>query len=263
MDLEPQKINELLDAAKASLLALPADSLLRPRISRERALYMTSILRRELLPVIALIPEELSAARAAERQVDYDELEQRAFVFFAADMAIEDPWPSEKKTRRRELVSRVREHDRHLSSWAIPVFRKNDDARAAVASILRGKGLRDDAEDTLRLVDLFRRTWDEVKGQVPITLEQLAEAESEAEELILLIGTFDSDQRGSLRDIRKRAFTAWLKPYKEVYHLALYLLRGDPGALQRLAVVSFDRVSASAEEDEEDEADERIGVGSD
>jgi hypothetical protein len=176
-------------------------------------------------------------------------------------MVIEDPWPSEKKTRRRELVSRVREHDRHLSSWAIPVFRKNDDTRAAVASILRGKGLRDDAEDTLRLVDLFRRTWDEVKGQVPITLEQLAEAESDAEELIVLIGALDSDQRGSPRDIRRRAFTAWLRPYKEVYHLALYLLRGDPGALQRLAVVSAERVSA--EDDEEDEVDERIGVGSD
>ena len=141
MDLDSPKITDIFEAAKPDLMVIPASSLERPRISRERALYMTRALRREMEPVISQLSAELSAERAKERKADYDQLETRAYVYYASDLAIETPWTSDKKTRRKELVRRVREHDRHLSSWAIPVFRKDDKARAAVAAILRGRGL--------------------------------------------------------------------------------------------------------------------------
>lgn len=256
MDLDAPKITDLFEAAKPDLMVIPASSLERPRISRERALYMTRILRREIAPVLPLLPLELSAERAKERRADYEHIETRVYVYYASDLAIETPWTSDKKSRRKELVRRVREHDRHLSSWAIPVFRKDDKARAAVAAILRGRGLRDDAEDTLKLVDLFRQNWGNVKEKVPMTTTYLSEADAEARELIQLLDAIDSDEPGSPRDLRKRAFTAWVQGYRELFYAGCFLLRGDLGAVQRLSVISPERTAA---DDEEDEAEEDAG----
>lgn len=259
MALEPQKINDLLQEARAELMALPFASLERPIISRERALYLTRALLREMKPLLSALGDELSSERARAREADYDGLLGRAYVFYAADMAVEAPWTPQKKARRRELVRKVREHDRHLSSWAIPIFRKDAKARGIVAAILRGQGLRDDADDTLKLVALFRRYWPDVKSKIPLSAVDLNEAEADANELIQVLDVIESDQSGSPRDLRKRAFTAWLTSYNELFHAGRFLLRADPAAAERLPKVSAER--AGGEEEAEDEAESSVDEG--
>ncbi len=184
MDPEPKKLNELFEAKKPSLLALPADVLLRPRISRERAARLTGILRRAFEPLLPLLPSELSASRAAERALDFEVLEPNQLIFYAADLAVETPWTSDQKARRSELVARVHKHDEILLGWAKPALRTNKDASLLLADIQRGRGIRDDADDTLRLVALFRSHWASVNGKIPISQADLETAETEATELL-------------------------------------------------------------------------------
>lgn len=241
MDLELSPSPELFAAARHDLLALSTEALLRPRLPRERVLQLTAVIRREFAPLVPLLDEELSPARAAARRADYGALEPRALVYHAADLAVEQPWSAAQKAHRSDLVARVREHDETLSGWAVPLFRKDEEASVIVADILRGKGTRDDAEDTLRLVQLFRSRWPEVSGKTPVTEAQLAQAEADATELIQALDSIEGEGLGSPRDLRRRAFTWWFQPYTEIFLVGRYLLRHDVIAAERFPGVPAER----------------------
>jgi hypothetical protein len=238
-------MNELFTASKGVLLSLAPATLERPRVARDRVMQLTSVLRQEFEPLLATLPVVLAPGSADARRADYEALEPRALVYYAADLAVETPWTSEQKARRAELVRKVREHDDTLSGWAVPVFRKNEDASTVMVEILRGKGIRDDCDDTVRLVDLFRRYWPEVQGKTAITETYLSEAEAEATELITLLDLLEGDVTGSPRDLRQRAYSWWARPYLEIFHLGRYLLRYDPGAAERLPAIAAERGAAA------------------
>jgi hypothetical protein len=252
MDPEPRKMNELFEAAKPKLLLLPSETLLRPRITRERASSLTSTLRREFQPLLSALDSELSPARAAERKADYEALESSVLVFYAADLAVETPWTSGQKARRNELVMKVRNHDAMLSAWAVPVFRGNKEVMVVLANILRGRGIRDDADDTVRIVALFRKHWSDVKSMMPITEQNLTTAEEEATELLQILDGSENPATGSPRDLRRRAYTVWHRAYTETFHLGRYLSRHDPEAAKKFPAISAERL----EEDDDGEAQE-------
>lgn len=256
MQADPQDMNELFEAAKPELLALPFSSLEPPRITRARALSLTRAMLKQLKDVVPLFSAELSTQRARERAADYASLSAKAQVYYAADRVVEAPWTAEKRARRKELVRLVREHDRHLSSWAVPVFRLDEEASAEVASILRGEGLRDDADDVLRLARLFRKKWADVKGKIPVRWEDLVAAEADANELLQILEVIDSDSPGSPRDYRKRAFSAWVISYNELLAAARFVLRNDSEAAQRLPVASAEPMGIAAEEEDPEDEEE-------
>ncbi len=193
-----------------------------------------------------MLAAELAPARVALRHADFEALEANALIFYAADLAIETPWTSEQKARRAYLVKSVHEHDDTLASWALPLFKRNKDLRPLVDDILRGRGTRDDADDTIRWVGLFRQEWSNVEGQTPVTLDSLHKAEEEATELLGILDAAEDETLGSPRDLRRRAFTRWIGTYSEIFHLGRYLLRGDPEAAQRFLAISTERGEAAA-----------------
>lgn len=241
MDPQATKMNELFDEKRPALLAIPDDILLRPRISRERAARLTGILRRSFEPLLPLLPNELSPSRADERAADFAALEPNQLVYYAADLAVETPWTSDQKARRSELVVKVRNHDETLLGWAKPIFRTNKDATVILADIQRGRGIRDDADDTLRLISLFRSQWASVDGKIPVTLADLQTAEAEATELLQILDGGEDPPKGSPRDLRRRAYTAWHRSYAELFHLGRYLSRHDSAAAQKFPAISPER----------------------
>jgi hypothetical protein len=194
-------MNDLFTAAKPALLAMPTASLVQPRVTRERAARLTTILKHEFAPLLSNLTTELSPERAASRKADFDAVEDHALVYYAAELAVEGPWTSDQKARRTELAIKVREYDRYLSRWAVAVFDSDPDAKKVVASILRGRGTRDDADDTVRLVDLFRKHWDNVAGKTPVTTSYLESAEADATELLQLLDGRNEAPTGSPRAI--------------------------------------------------------------
>ncbi|HSN99152.1 MAG TPA: hypothetical protein VLS89_12745 [Candidatus Nanopelagicales bacterium] len=241
MDPSTKRMHDLFSTSKPELLALPDGSLERPRIARERAMQLTTILRGEFEPLLPRLPALFQPDVAAARAADYQALEPRALVFYAADLAAESPWTSDQKASRAELVVKVREHDDALSQWAVPLFRKDPVASQEVADILRGRGIRDDAEDTVRLVALFRRHWANVKGKTPITAAYLEEAERDATALVAILDEAEGVTTGSPKDLRRRAYSWWAEAYQEIFDLGRYLLRADPAAAERLPAISAER----------------------
>ena len=238
-------MDELFADALPRLLALPAERLIRARIPRERVLELSAVIVGEFRPLAERLEDELSTDRAAERKADFEALEPRALIYCAADLAVEEPWTSAQRARRAELAARVRDHDEALSGWAVTLFEHHEEARLVVADILRGKGIRDDAEDTIRLVGLLRRHWPAVAGRVPVTEAQLAEAEADAIELVQVLDAMEGTTPGSPRDLRRRAFTWWFQAYTEIFLLGRYLLRNDLAAAERFPAVATERGPAT------------------
>jgi len=244
MNREPKRMHELLAAARNDLLALPTASLERPRVTRERAVQLTTTLRQEVEPLLPRFAEVLAPDALAARTADYQSLEERALIYYAADLAIDAAGPSAMRAQRADLAAKVHEHDALLSEWAAPLFRKHAAAAAELTAILRGRGVRDDADDTLKLVSLFRRHWPAVQGQTPVTEAYLTEAEADATTLVQLLDQLEG-AANTPRDLRRRAFTYWSRPYQEIYHLGRYLLRFDPEAAERLPGLTPERSSRS------------------
>jgi hypothetical protein len=241
MPTEPTKMHALFAAAKSELLAMDESKLQRPRVFGERATQLTAALVKEVQPLVARFAEELAPARVAQRSADLAAVTPNAQIFYAADLAVEDPWTSEQKARRDELVKKVREHDETLSAWAVPLFKNDPKARDIVASIVRGRGIRDDANDTVRWVSLFKDRWSEVEGKTPVTLATLDVAEAEATELLAILDASGDESKGSPRDLRRRAFTRWANGYNELADVARYLLRADPEAVARIPAIAAER----------------------
>jgi len=223
---------------------------LRPRVSRERVAELTSLLRREVKPFLPQLVHELSPEKVTARLADVDALEPGALVFYAADLAVETPWSSDQKSRRNDLVVKVRNHDAVLSGWASPAFRNDKDATRVLADITRGRGIRDDADDTIRLVALFRKYWAKVEKMTPLTTQALDIAESEATELLRLLDDGEAPAKGSPRDLRRRAYTMWYRAYAEIMHLGRYLARNDPDAVKRFPSASPERVNGGGTEED-------------
>jgi hypothetical protein len=91
-------MNELFEARKPALLALPADVLLRPRISRERASPLTKVLKREFAPLLPRL-SPITKADLDKAAADATELLQ---IVDASDEAVTG---SPRDLRRRAYTA--------------------------------------------------------------------------------------------------------------------------------------------------------------
>ena len=120
-------------------------------------------------------------------------------------------------------------YDKYLLKWAWPLFGDDDRMAETLADIQRGRGVQDDAEDVIRLVQLFRARWDRADGQTPVTLEYLTRAETDATALITLL---EAGTRDKQRELARRAFNAWRNDYRDIMLLGRYLLRDQDKAAE-------------------------------
>lgn len=258
----PEDLEKLLEAAKAELAQVERPKDFRRMASRERVVELTAVMLTSWHPLIELIEKELSPERAAERKAQLDRLDKRGWVFYAADLAAEEVFSDTSKKQRSELAKAVKENDRYLMSWAIPLFGHDPHCAAILSDISRGTGKRDDAEDVQRLVKLYRKHWDLVASKVTeITTEYLDQAaQNAAKQLALLRG----GKQNPARKDADAAYWLWYQDYVEVMQLGRYLTWREPDSVQRFPGVQEERsgpaaqASNSAQDDElvqEDDAD--------
>ncbi len=235
---------EILEARRERLLALPAESLRRPRISPQRAMELTAILSKHLAPLLGRLEAELSEARAAERRAQAEGLEDAAMAFYMAALRARRPETSESEAERKRLAARVRDRDASLLRWAQAFFAGQPAREALLAHIRPGSGHRDDAEDVLRLVALFREAGPWPPGIAELTPEALAEAARDATRLLgLAVASRESAPKAL--DLARRAYTAWLSDYEALRKLAVYLSPDDADTRKRFPGVTGRRGSGS------------------
>jgi hypothetical protein len=227
--------NALLAEDRANLLALPKQSLRSLRLDRERAQSLTDKVIKEFEPLLVEVHASYKDPKLASILKSYETLDRLSNVYYAAELAAETPWTPEQKKRSKELAIINRANDKYLFKWAWNLFEENPDLLPELISIRAGRGNRDDADDVVREVKLFRDRWepDDLAHNCPVTLERLAQAELDATEQINLLKLTEPDKTGSPGDLRWRAFTAWEKDYNHIIHTGRYLRYEEPGIEQR------------------------------
>jgi hypothetical protein len=179
----------------------------------------------------------------------HDGLERKANVYYASALEVRIPWTTEQKKRHRELNKLNRAHDDYLFTWAWAHFQKDDALRPRLIDIRRGHGSRDDAEDVVREVRIFRDNLPILENKTPVTAEYLDQAERDATEQLELLKIKDGgDQTGSPLDLRRRAYTAWEIDYNSLIHEGRYLTGDTPEAASLFPKVSAERSGSNETE---------------
>jgi len=225
---DERRMSEVLEQSREELLELPEDSLVRANVQRGEAVVLTRTTVASFAVIEPMLDDELSPARAARRRAQARGLTDRALAFFAADLAREEN-RNLSEDQVVELSERVAGHDKYLLKWAWPLFGDDDRMAETLADIQRGRGIQDDAEDVIRLVELFRARWDQADGQTPVTLEYLTRAETDATALITLL---EAGTRDKQRELARRAFNAWRNDYRDIMLLGRYLLQDQDNAAE-------------------------------
>ncbi len=223
MEPNSKRISELLEQNRAALAALDDSILIRPNVHRARVVALTNTTLQSFARIESSLDEELSPARAIERRQQAEQLESRALTYFAADLDREEN-ATRQESRRAAIAARVAEHDRYLSKWAWPLFGDDPELNAVLVDIRSGRGVQDDAEDVVRLAQLYRSRWQQADGKTPVTMDYLSTAEAEATELITLL---DEGGVDPARDLAWRAFTFWRQTYHALMNLGRYLTSDD------------------------------------
>jgi hypothetical protein len=98
---------------------------------------------------------------------------------------------------------------------------------------LRGPvGYKNQAFDLLTLVALMRGRWRFIKGKCAVSEAELDEAESVADQLLTAVGEREQlpQVTAAAADVRRRAFTLFVRAYDELRGAAEYLRRHDRDA---------------------------------
>ncbi|MCG8424919.1 MAG: hypothetical protein MJE77_44110 [Proteobacteria bacterium] len=254
---DEKRMSEILQRHRAELMALDKSTLVAPRVSRARVVALSQTLVDGYQTIAPMLDDELSKARATERRGQAEGLEERALAFFAADLAQQESASSEPG-RRAELAQHVAECDHYLFKWAWPMFGDDPELATALLDIQRGRGQQDCAEDVLRLVEMFRDHWAQASGQTPVTLEYLDRAEADATRLVTML---DADDLDGVRDLARRAYSAWYHDYRDIMALGRYLLRDRRGIETMFPGIAAERRSARRGPSSSNQPDEPASAG--
>ena len=238
----PSNLDELLELARPELDTYEGE-LVRRAIGRDRVLELTTVVRTSWAGHEHRFGAELSEPRAAERQAQLAGLDRRAWVFYAADLRVNASYTNVSEIDKAALAVRVQAHDQRLMGWALPLFGGDPLRAEALRAISRGRGRRDDADDVLELVGMYRASWDQVEGQSRITAEYIAEAEAEAKRQLELM----QPGAGSPADLlMRRAYCLWYDDYRDLVKLGRFLWDGDNDLLERFPGVRASSVGRNS-----------------
>lgn len=218
-----KRATKLLAERREALTAIPPGKVLKPRVSCEQAIALTT-------QILGIARTNVSAGGELSDEAwtnftsELSDLEPSVLTYFAAQDVIEAGLPAESVTRRRELRAKVRAHDQLLSKWARAAFEDDPVEGPIVAALIPGSGVYDDAQDTVGWVAMWRRH-PEAREQSPITVAYLDEAEADATELLPLIKAEDTDTEA--RDLARRAYTAWATTFNHIAKVGTFLTSGD------------------------------------
>ena len=255
----PEDLHKLLEAAKPELLKVEIPKDMRRLVGRERVADLTDIMVTSWAPLTDWIDEELSPARAEQRKAQLAGLDNRGWVFYAADLEAEEIHSDATKKAQRELAKVVKENDRTLMMWANPIFGSDPDHAATLADIARGKGRRDDAEDVQRLVILYRSNLPLVMStQKVITEDYLDKAATNAAKQLAYLRR---RKKNPARKLADAAYLLWYRDYVDLMQLGRYLTWREADSMQRFPGVQEERnapatVASAPVQEEDEEVDE-------
>jgi hypothetical protein len=251
----PEDLQKLLDEATPELLAYKPPKRVKRSVTRKRVVVLTDIIVESWAPLADFLDEELSPARAEQRKAELARIDNRAWIYYAADIAAGERHSNIGAAEAAKLAITVNEHDHYLLGWATPMFGKDPRHAATLRDISRGHGRWDDADDVQRLVTLFRSNWDQVKENPWVTEEYLDTAAADAAKQLDYLR---SRKNNKARRLANAAFAMWYFDYNELMKLGRYLARDDDDWRERFPGVRELATGSGAAADDEDLEDEGL-----
>jgi hypothetical protein len=161
-------------------------------------------------------------------------LGNQAMAYFGSDLAWQNALPdATPRAERKRLAALARLWDPRLLKQAKAQFDGDELIEPILLDIQTGTGVRDDAEDVLRLLALFFERWDVVGARLPWSREELEALEAEMTKLVKVLRPVGIAAQAATV-LRQQAFTRLVRTYNEVLEAARYVARSQPEVLAQL-----------------------------
>lgn len=228
-----ERVSALFEADKAAVRAVDGP-FLRPWADGEAALSQGQTLKERATTLLALGLGVFHNDQMALLERFRGALEHQALVYYGADLAWQNTVPdSMPRAERKRLAALARLWDGRLMKQARAIFDGDEDIEAILLDIQSGNGIRDDAEDVLRLLALFIERWEAVGARLTWTRAELETLEAEMTALIKVLRPVAIVEQAAAV-LRQQAFTRFVRTYNEVLSACRYLARNNPDALAEL-----------------------------
>ena len=224
--MEPQKLKDVLHNKRPVLMTLDKSSLIQERITRYRLLELTNIIIDSFQKFIDELDKNFIGELCSKIRNYLAEIYSLGLAFYAADVYHETLDSEDSKLERKKLAAKVQEHDRTLFKWAWALFETDEKLSKILSAIKKGSGYRDSADDVVKSVKFLENNWARVENKTPLTPEYLDLAAKDALKLIKLLDKIEKVKTHEMKDLRKRAYTAWYEQYMEIRAAGHFILRG-------------------------------------
>lgn len=226
--------NQLFDKARNALLKLDSNTLLRPRISHNRAEELTNVLLGSLAPRFKHIEENFKPEVTKVYKELQKELSNDSLVFYASVIALENG----DERDLAELVPIVAKHDKYLLSWFRAVFQDDENVLKYINNeISPGHGHLDSSEDVLKLCKLGQTHKATLTKITPITETYLQQAEADATRLFQLLGQ-ETTKNHTPKEIWYRAYTQWATSYEKLRTVGLFISSHEANSKELFPAIS-------------------------
>jgi hypothetical protein len=236
----PKEMETLLQQWKSTFTKISDEELQRVQVDGERAMELSLHLLKNFDSITGELDKQLSPALSKQTRQMLKEFESVTKAFYAAEILRDQKLTSVEATQLAELREKVRVHDDELFSWAWVLFRHKEGIRDLLTEIRAGRGFRDDAEDVLRLVKLYREQWSTIKAKSPYSEKELTTAAEEATQLLTLWQKTQGSKPESHKLFRQ-GFVVWSRMYDELKAVGRFVARSNENIEERFPKISRPR----------------------
>ena len=224
-----KSLGEILEEAHGPLMALSKAELLSPRVDGDLADVNTNTTLVHAEPRYYKIEETFSESVAASIRNCLDNLPSAVRVYHATDLLFENVGKEEYGEQRKELAERIQADALELYYWAWALYRNNTKISSILKGLKKGSRPRNAGEDVVIIAKILKDNWDYVEGKTILTFEYVDRASKEAGQLLALLNKIEEKgkDKKNARDLRRRAYTVWVKMYKEVRRAYRFVLWDD------------------------------------
>ena len=219
-----QEMQKYLQKWNANIGKVAKEDLRRPRVAGIRAVELSLNLLNHFKELLYAVDKEFSITRSKEIRQTFQNLLELAQAYYATELQSQQKLSPAELERLATLKVKVQDHDDELFTWGWALFRHHEGHRETLEDIRKGKGFQDNCEDVIRLVELYRDEWKNIKTKSPYTEQQLATAAEEASEVLMLLKRKEVNS-GKSSLLRRQAYTLWSNDYNDLKAIGRYLQR--------------------------------------
>jgi hypothetical protein len=226
---EPVEAESALEALEPTLMAIPRSEVRQLKVSVTNAVgiglaYARAYAEDRPLFESSFTPETFDVSA-------HDNMAGRAKAFWRADILMRQAINTEGPFRL--LVSEAKPLRQKLMKAARYLWGEDEELGDVVASIRKGQGYANRADDLGSLAALFTEHWDQAEGECGVKLEDIAAAEELGARILEAMSPSKAQVVEDVRSLRHRAGEYLRRGIEEVRWAATYVFRHTPGELER------------------------------